>query len=343
MSTEFKYTLTSEESKDVLNYLKKFENYSILQDPRWNNIINAHKKSCFYLKREDNNNLIAFTLIIENYLEVNIPFGPLALESEQIANAVIDITEYYQKKGKASLIFQLGIISGQLSEEIEYSIFKKIPFKQGIDISNWSTIVLNLQEDIKTIYDNFSQNHKRSLKKALKESLFVKDLVTEEEIIRFAGIYDLMYKKRKLIKPFKDTFSVFKKIFNYIKNEEKGFFLGVYNSASELLGGGCFTIQGDTAMYQYGCSHTMNNNLPVLHLAFYEAIKIAKEKKLKYFDFCGYNQLVSENDQVFQINRFKKGFGGKIIFYPKKIQFTLSKPKKFLFDLSLYIYRHLRK
>jgi len=59
--------------------------------------------------------------------------------------------------------------------------------------------------------------------------------------------------------------------------------------------------------------------LPIMHLLMYEAIKNAHSEKFKYFDFWGYNHFAEENDQVYNINHFKKGFGGYYTFFAKRM------------------------
>ena len=59
-----------------------------------------------------------------------------------------------------------------------------------------------------------------------------------------------------------------------------------------------------------------NEENPYLAHSIFEAIKIAKEMQLKYFDFGGY--AVTPDNQMIGINRFKSGFGGQIVQYPRK-------------------------
>jgi len=341
METYFKYSLSDKEENLIIDFLSSLDAYSVLQNPLWNKIINAHKKTCYYLKY-DGEKLVSYALIIENFLEIYVPFGPLSKKSEIIVEAVTEIRKHYQKRGKAILIIQLGMEKGQDSDAIEKNIYNIAPFKQIDNVLNWSTITVDLSQPIELINSKFSQNHKRSLKKAVNAGLSVKTISTQEDISILAAVYNEMYSKRKILKPFENTFAVFSEILNMYFARNRGFFLGVYNSEAVLIGGACFTIQKDTIMYQYGCS-SAHNNLPILHIAFYEAIKMAQEMNMRFFDFCGYNEYVQENDQVYHINRFKKGFAGQVISYPKRLYFTLNKPKMFIFKILKYVYRLIKK
>jgi lipid II:glycine glycyltransferase (peptidoglycan interpeptide bridge formation enzyme) len=87
-------------------------------------------------------------------------------------------------------------------------------------------------------------------------------------------------------------------------------------------------FQVNTVLYFKGSSDPNSRHLPVLHMAIWEGIKMAKRLGFDFFDLWGYNHFAKENDQVFFINRFKKGFGGEYIFYPKKIYF-IYKPLRY--------------
>ena len=52
-------------------------------------------------------------------------------------------------------------------------------------------------------------------------------------------------------------------------------------------------------------------------------MKRAKDRGLAWFDLWGYNHHVDQNDQRHQINRFKKGFGGQFVSYPRPVDCSL--------------------
>jgi lipid II:glycine glycyltransferase (peptidoglycan interpeptide bridge formation enzyme) len=73
----------------------------------------------------------------------------------------------------------------------------------------------------------------------------------------------------------------------------------------------------------------------------YEAIMKAKNDNFKYFDFWGYNHFVDESDQIYNINKFKKGFGGYYTFFAKNMNISLS-PSGFYLNKLLLAMRKLK-
>ncbi len=66
---------------------------------------------------------------------------------------------------------------------------------------------------------------------------------------------------------------------------------------------------------------------------------MAKSRGLKFFDFGGYAVDVKEGDQLFDINRFKHGFGGELVTYPKTMLIYTTPFSKALYNL----YRDFRQ
>jgi lipid II:glycine glycyltransferase (peptidoglycan interpeptide bridge formation enzyme) len=90
-----------------------------------------------------------------------------------------------------------------------------------------------------------------------------------------------------------------------------------------VLGGIVFVYQGITVRALKGASDDEKRNLPINHLVLYEAIKLSKMNGFKYFDLWGYNHFADENNHVYHINFFKKGFGGYYTFFAKKMNIDL--------------------
>lgn len=71
----------------------------------------------------------------------------------------------------------------------------------------------------------------------------------------------------------------------------------------------------DTAVYSHGASSNEHRNIMAPHLLQWEAIKEAKKRGMKFYDFGGVAPEEAENHSWAGITRFKEGFGGKRISY----------------------------
>ena len=90
-----------------------------------------------------------------------------------------------------------------------------------------------------------------------------------------------------------------------------------------MIGGIIAVYQGKTVRMYKGASDPERRDIPISHLLVYEIIQRAKNDNFKYLDLWGYNHFVDKNDQVYNINTFKRGFGGECTFFAKKMNINL--------------------
>ncbi|OFX17429.1 MAG: hypothetical protein A2033_07835 [Bacteroidetes bacterium GWA2_31_9] len=329
----FKYIYYSQKTSDTSQIINPFLiNNSILQNPEWLSIIYPKRNICLFYLIEDSN-IISSATVIENHRFAKIQFGPLSKDLNSSIDLIISIKNYYIKKHFIYLDVQLGLVDTVCYSNNIKLIKEHFNFRLENDFKNWSTVIVNLIDDENSIYSKFSENHKRSIKKATKEGFFVREINSENEILEFAMLYDCLYHKRNIEKPFKDSKSVFLQIFKFFNKNNLGFFLGVYSKDGILMGGICLAFQGNTVIYQFGTSGKNENKVPILHLAFYEAFKITKKRGFSFFDLGGYNRYVDIKNQVYNINRFKLGFSNDILDYPPSFYFVLSKSKFWIYSI----------
>jgi lipid II:glycine glycyltransferase (peptidoglycan interpeptide bridge formation enzyme) len=150
----------------------------------------------------------------------------------------------------------------------------------------------------------------------------VNSVKDSNDLSSFVEVYSKMCLVRKL---HDDELSINKisDIYNYLLENRKGYFLIVKDNSGIVIGGAILVFQGISLRYYKGTTDPDRRDLPILHLLMYEAIKKAKIDSFKYFDFWGYNHFADDNDQVYNINHFKKGFGGYYTFFAKKMNIDL--------------------
>lgn len=96
------------------------------------------------------------------------------------------------------------------------------------------------------------------------------------------------------------------------------------------------TFYKDTATYYYGASSNANRNLMAPYLLHWQAIKDAKQKGYKFYDFFGIAPKDGKKHQWAGVTEFKKKFGGTEISWQK--------PQELPFKKSLYfLYRAYKK
>jgi len=80
-----------------------------------------------------------------------------------------------------------------------------------------------------------------------------------------------------------------------------------------FLAGAIITISGQTATYLYGASSTAKRNLMGSYAIQWAAIKLAKQKGCLIYDMGAVAPSRDSSHPFHRIDRFKSGFGGKVI------------------------------
>ena len=105
----------------------------------------------------------------------------------------------------------------------------------------------------------------------------------------------------------------YEKIFDTMSPEHIRVLIAEYKN--EPIATAMSVFYGDTVWYLYGGSMDKYRNYMPTYLVQYEMIKWAVDRKCKYYDFGGVSGYKSENDPMYGVFRFKKGFNGEVVEY----------------------------
>ena len=105
---------------------------------------------------------------------------------------------------------------------------------------------------------------------------------------------------------------------------------------NKIIAASLNTFYKDTATYYYGASSNDYRNVMAPYLLHWQAIRDAKAKGYKFYDFFGIAPENAVNHPWAGVTEFKKKFGGTEISYQK--------PQEFIFKKTLYLlYRTYKK
>jgi len=335
MHYRFTYRLTNEERNQILVFLEQFEGIGIEQHPDYLPIIYGNKKIC-YVTCFHHNDIIAYSAVIEKNKAAFIYFGPLMTDCSNGSDLFTELYKYYSKLSFAFIKIYPVL---NFNKNTAFNTFLN---NKTITLNDkWATISIDITGDLNSIKNKFSVHHKRQLNKSYREHLLVKELENPSQVENLAEIYNQMYKNRKIITYLYDVSEVFINLFHWIR-KDNGFILGVYKD-EVMIGGLIILYAGNTAFFQFGASEKKYHHLPVLHAAFYKAFEMSKSAGKANFDMGGYSIDVDVNDQLYSINRFKRGFGGKIVEYPHNINIRINNTSYLLYFLKKRIFTLYRK
>ena len=331
----FREKLSLDELIEAEKFYNSLELVTIEQHPRWNEILDNTVSLRYFISRLDSQ-INCFAIITEKrYLFINtadISFGPLFRDPDSLIASIIAIKEFYKINGFSYLSIQLALPTGSLSEYIEYKLNQRFTIKYEFDRRNWSSLILNLSDSLDSILRNFSKGHKSAIKKSILNGIVARKINSLSEVEYLAKIYLKMNKARNLPSTdWEQISNLFNSLYAFLEREQKGFFLAVFDEMKVMTGGIIVIFQGNTARYYKGTSDPDRKDISILHVALFEAFRISKENGCKYFDLWGYNHFVNESDQVYYVNRFKKGFTDNFLFYPKLMHIPLRSIGYFLY------------
>lgn len=320
MQAEFKYVLDKTDTEKITTFCKNADYCSVEQLIGWPDMFFRSRICYFYLS--DDSGIKSFCQIHEGLRFAQIAFGPVCGDKEIMVYSLDEIIQYYKNKRYLYLGIQMYSKSGNDTDFIEYKLNKKWKIHYFFNADNTkSSVEIDLGNSVEEIFSRFSKGHKSDIKKASKMGLTVSVISNLNELNLFVEVYSKMCKNRNITDDLSND--IIYAIHRYLLDNERGYILVAKDNTGKIIGGGIFVFQGLTVRYFKGTTDPDRRDVPILHAVIFEAIKLAKSKNFKYFDFWGYNHFADESDQIFKINQFKRGFGGDYIFLAKKMNIDL--------------------
>jgi len=172
-----------------------------------------------------------------------------------------------------------------------------------------TTWVLDLSQSEQDLLKNMRKNTRYNIKKAQKLGVKIKKSLELKDI---DILYNLQLEtvKRKDFVPFSREY--FKNQLKALKNDNQiQLFKAVYKG--KVLAISFIIFYGPEAVYHYSGSSSQDRHIPASYLLQWQAIKEAKNRGLKQYNFWGYTD--NPKHRFYGPSLFKKGFGGHRIDY----------------------------
>lgn len=100
-----------------------------------------------------------------------------------------------------------------------------------------------------------------------------------------------------------------------------------------VIAGGVFIYLDDWGIYYYGASDHHYRKYMAPYLIQWEAIKEAKRRGCRYYDFLGIAPEGAKKHRWAGVTDFKKKFGGSVVSYPQAKELILRRFWYFMYDL----------
>lgn len=312
-----KDTLDNNELAQAKKLFEQTRFSAFLQHPEYDKVIG--KNALHILFFDEFASLKGYALVeMKKKLLATIPFGPLCADENLFSTLVASCFKSLFEYGFKVIRFHPPFIQSSIWQKTSEDLQKRFSIFSLSNQLNWSTLVLDISPEEEILLKSFSENHRRSIRKAKNEGLVVEQVSDIQEMNEFAEGLCKMYTARNIPNDLEIEKERLKNLFSFAVGKGNGLIL-VIKKEVKILGGIILIRHGNKIFYLIGFSDPDYKKIPVNHLLFCKSFEIAREEGCNYFDFGGYGREGFADSQVQNINRFKDGFKGKRVDYPDTI------------------------
>jgi len=231
----------------------------------------------------------------------NAPFTPhigpfLKIDAQNYSNVISKYREALLLMADFLDNIKYSIISISLDKNIIDAlpfIWKKFKVVPGY------TYILDFDRSLDDIYKNITAERRNDIKKGVKDELIV-EKTNDYNIVKSLVMKTFLRQKKEINKDIID-----KILFNFA-NSNNSFAFATFKNKKPISAVFC-VYDKQTSYYLLGGYDVEDKHHGAGPLAIWESIKYAKEIGLKFFDF--------EGSMVPQIEKYFRGFGGKLTPY----------------------------
>lgn len=255
--------------------------------------------------------LVAAALLIKVHARrgnfLFIPHGPVFHETCNTQHATKIFVERFKEVAEKERVNFIRISPLLKNNEENRKVFGRLGFRPApIHMHAETTWSLDLTQDESVLFMNMRKTTRNLIRRSVKEGVIIKTGVAENDVEIFYNLY-----KETVMKHRFTPFSL-----SYLKNQVKIFSVGDgirvftawYNN--EPIASAIVVFYGASAFYHHGASSTKYPKIPAAYLLQWAAIKEAKRRGHKLYNFWGIVPKDNFKHPWAGITFFKKGFGG---------------------------------
>ncbi len=211
-----------------------------------------------------------------------------------------------------------------IADEFSKSLFKNSGFVDApIHLHAELTSQLDITKTEEELLVGMRKTTRYELKKAGLLNIEIKTSKNPDEIKKF---YDLQLETahRQKFVPFSYEF-LYEQFKIFAQNELALLFSAFHKKT--LLAQAMVVFYRQEAVYHYGASTQEGRKYPGSYLIQWEAIKEAKKRGMKRYNFWGVAPEENKNHRFYGVSIFKRGFGGEDVDYLHAQDLVINKPR----------------
>lgn len=188
--------------------------------------------------------------------------------------------------------------------------------------------VLDIQKSEEEILKQMRKTHRYLIRKAMGMDIKIIQATDKKEIDLFLNLYQNLSKRKHFVphKGIREEFEVIQKENNAV------LFLAYFEN--RVISGAMIVFTPEMAIYRHGASLQEYNHIPASYLLQWEAIREAKKRNKKLYNFWGIAPLDKPNHPWQGLTLFKTGFGGERqeFLHAQDLPITMSYWKSYLIE-----------
>jgi len=173
------------------------------------------------------------------------------------------------------------------------------------------TLQLNLTQPEEKLLAQMKKGTRYEIRKAGKEGIVVKQSQDLEDIVEFDNHQQELAKKHGFV-PFSYEY-LYEQFRSFLVDNQVSFFHAYKDNI--LLASAFVIFYNKEAVYHYGISTPQNQRLPGSYACQWKAIREAKKRGMKTYNFWGISPLNLSDHRFAGVSLFKRGFGGEEVTY----------------------------
>jgi len=183
------------------------------------------------------------------------------------------------------------------------------------------------------ILNNMHSKTRYNIRLAKRKGVIVR-LAEDKDDLR--SFYQVLIETAQRDKFLVRNFEYFEQIWDYMIGEYAQVFLAEYEG--QIIAGTLALKTGQKAWYLYGASSNNYRNVMPNYFLQWEMIRWAKKNSCSIYDFRGVSGDMDENNPLYGLYRFKKGFNGELVEFIGEWDKVYSALFYFLWNRALPLY-----
>ena len=302
------------------NFLKECEEKTFLQSWNWGEFQKMMGNKIWRLGIFENSKLVNLILTIEIEAKRGTFLFIPHLVSSKYLQVLVNYLKALSREEKADFI-RISPILERNEENIK--IFKELGFRDApIHMHPEVTWELDIKKPEEELIAQMRKTTRYLIRQAQKNSdIRIEQSLELRDIEKFNQLYQETVDRHHFV-PFSLEY-LKNEFLAFLQNDQLSIFLGKYKN--DLVSGGIFIFWQNIAFYHHGASSLRYPKIPVSYLLLWEAIREAKNRGCKKFNFWGIAPENQRNHPWHGLTLFKMGFGGYKKEYVKTQDLQISK------------------